>query len=142
MTCRNTLLRTSWPLTISPIFSSPPITHPISPSKISSPRQTNFGTNPHSSPKPHSPKRNPVPSLDASSLSHLSCLDPFRSSTGPSVRWSPFHISYAFLFGFRSCSTNAAQYWLSVPFSHSTSYDSLISFLIGSAMWQPTLNPT
>ena len=129
------LLWISCPHTTYPTFSSLPTTHRISPSTTSSLPQTDNGTNPHSSPTPHSPKRNSVPNLDMSSCFTFLVSDPFRSSTGPSVRWSPFHIPYVFLFRIRSCSASATQHWLSVPFHLSSSYDSLLLFLIGSAMW-------
>ena len=134
-TCRMLMLRNSYPYTISRIFSSPLIIRLTSPSTTSSPRRPDYGTNPHSSPMSHPLRWNPVPHLDTSSLFHLSCPDPFRSSTDPSVRWSPFHILYAFRFRFRSCSASATQHRLSVPFPFSTLYDSLVSFLIGSALW-------
>ena len=98
------VLWNSCPYTISPTFSSPPMPHRTSPLTNSLPLWTNTRTYPHSSQTPPSPRWNSVPFLDVCFSFHLSCLDPFRSSTGPSVRWSLFHISYAFPFSFRSCS--------------------------------------
>ena len=47
---------------------------------------------------PCSLKRNPFPFLEVFSTFHLFRLDPFRSSYGPLVHRSPFHISYVFPF--------------------------------------------
>ena len=97
MDCSNRLLlRNSYPSTISPTFSYPPMTHHTSPSANSSPHRTDFGTFPHSSPIPLSLKMEHHSTLRCVFLFHLSRLDSFRSSIGPSARWSPFHISYAF----------------------------------------------
>ena len=61
------VLRNSCPYTTYPTFSSLPIMHPISPSMNSSLHQTNIKICPHSSWTPRSPKRKPIPILDASS---------------------------------------------------------------------------
>ena len=132
---RTILLRNSCPYTTYPTFSFPPMEDPISPSTNSSLHRTDTRTHPRSSPTPHASETRPVPILDASSCFTFLVFDPSRSSTGPLVRWSPFHISYVFLFRFRSCSASATQHRLSVPFPLLTSYDSLVSFLIGSAKW-------
>ena len=136
------LLQTSCPCTTYPTFSYPPTDHPSSPSTTSSPLWTDIGIYPHSSPDLHSLERNPVPIIDASSCFTSFVDDPLRSSTGPSVRWSPFSPSYVFLFGLRSCSASTTQHRPPFRFSFDTSYDSLSRILIGSAMWQPTLNLT
>ena len=90
------MLWNSYPSTISPTFSYPPMMHHTSPSANSSPHWTDFRTFPHSSPIPLSLKTEHRSTLRCVFLFHLSRLDPFRSSIGPSARWSPFHISYAF----------------------------------------------
>ena len=136
------LLRNSCPYMIYPTFSSPPTEPPISPSTNSSLHRTNTRISPHSLLTPHSSKRNPVPTIDASSCFTFLVFDPLRSSTGPSVRWTPFSSSYVFLFRFHSCSAFAAQHRSPVPFPLSTLYDSLSLSPIGSVMWQPTLNLT
>ena len=110
------MLWNACPFTTYPTSSSPLTTHHIFSSKNSSPLQTGLRTYPHLSQMPHSLKRNPVPIPDMCSLFYLSSLNPFCSSTGPSVCWSPFLILYVFLFRFRSCSTSAMQHWLSPRF--------------------------
>ena len=130
------VLQNSYPYTIYPTFSSLLTEHHISPSMNSLPHQTDFGTCPLSSLTPRFPKVTELCSILRCVFSiHPSCLDPFRSSSGPSVRRSPFHISYAFLFRFCSCSASATQHRPSIPFPLSISYDSLSPFFIGSAMW-------
>ena len=136
------MLQNLCPSMTSPTFSFPLTPSRISLSKNSSCLQTDNGTYSHSSLTPCSLRQNPVPFLTSPSLFHLSSLDPFRSSTGPSARWSPFHISYVFHFRFRSCSTSATQHQLSVLFLLSVSHHSLFPFLVGSAMWKPTLSLT
>ena len=61
------VLRNSCPYTIYPIFSSPRIEHPISPSTNSSPLRTGIKICPHSFPTPHSPEWNLVLIVDTSS---------------------------------------------------------------------------
>ena len=122
------MLWNSCPYTIYPTFSSLPTLSHISPSTNSSLRWTDTRTFPHSPQTPHSPRWNPVPFLDVSSLFHLSCHDLFHSSTGPSVCWSPFHISYVFLFRFCSCSASTTQHLCSILFLLSVSHHFLISF--------------
>ena len=124
------MLWNSCPCMTYPTFSSLPIDHPISPSTNSSHPRTDARTHPHLSPTSRPPKRNPVPIIDTSSCFTFLVFDPLCSSTGPSVRWSPFRLSYVFLFRFRSCSTfgYAAPTYrsispfdivrLSIPFSH------------------------
>ena len=68
-------------------------------------------------------------------LFHLSRLDPLRSFTGPSVRWSLLCPSYVFLFRFRSCSAFATQHRSTVLFPLSPLYDSPSLSPIGSVMW-------
>ena len=129
------VLRNSCPRMTYPTFSFPLMEDLISPSTNSSPRRTDTRTHPHSSPTPHASETRSVPILDASSCFTPFVINPFRSSTGPSVHWSPFRISYALPFSFRSRSASVTQHRLFVPFPLSTSYDFLVSFLIGSAMW-------
>ena len=116
------VLRNSWPCTTYPTFSFPPMEDPISPLTNSSPHRTETRTHPHSSPTPRTSETRPVPNNRCVFLFHRFHLDPFRSSTGPSVRWSPFHISYVFLFRFHSCSASATQHRLPYrfPFLHRT----------------------
>ena len=116
------LLQNSCPYTTYPTFSSLLTTHHIFPSMNSSPPRTNCRTNPHSSPTPHSLRWNPIPFLDASSAFHFSRHNPFRSSTSPSVHWSPFHISYAFLFGSAASALHSVSPFYIVRFSISFSH--------------------
>ena len=80
------LLRNSCPYTIYPTFSSPLTEHPIYPSTNSSLHRTDIWICPHSSPTPISPRRNPVPIIDASScftflvLIHFALLPVLRSA--------------------------------------------------------------
>ena len=81
------VLRNSCPSTTYPTFSSLPTTHPISPSTNSSLHQTGILTHLHSFPTPRSPRRNPVPIIDASpcfTFLVLICfaLPPVLRSTG------------------------------------------------------------
>ena len=129
------VLQNSCPYTTYPTFSFPPMEDPISPLTNSSLHRTNTRTHPHSSPMPRASEARPVPIHRYVFLFHPFRLDPCRSSTGPSVRWSLFSSSYVFLFRFRSRSAFATQHQSSVPFPLSTSYDSLSRFLIGPALW-------
>ena len=125
------MLRNSCPYTTSPIFSSLLTTRCIFPSMNSSPLQTVSGTYPHSSQTPRSLRQNPVPIIDASSCFTFLDLDLLRSSTSPSAHWSPFRISYAFLFSLCSCAAFAAQHRLS---SHSSfQYRTTLCFLFSLA---------
>ena len=127
---------------ISPTFSFLPTLNRTSPSTNSSPHRTDTKTYPHSSPTPRSLKTEPRSNLRCIFLFHLSRLIPFHSSTGPSVCWSPFHISYAFLLCLPCHSTSVLQSWLFVPCLLSVSYHFSFPFLIDSAMWKPTLSLT
>ena len=129
------MLRNSCPYTIYPIFSSPPIEHLTSLSTTSSHPRTAIKICPHSFLTPCSPRTELCSNIRYAFLFHLSRPDPFHSSTDPSVRWSPFSLSYDFLFRFRSCSASATQHRSIGPFPLSASYDSLSRFLIGSAKW-------
>ena len=122
------MLRNSCLCTTYPTFSSLPIEHPISLSTNSSLHQTDFKICPHLSSTPHSPRRNSVPIIDTSSCFTFLVFDPLRSSTGPSVRWSPFSSSYVFPFRFRSHSAFATLYRFPIPIPLSTSYNSLPPF--------------
>ena len=135
------MLQNSCLYTTYPTFSFPPTPSRISPSMNSSLPQTDIRTYPHSSPTAHPLRRISDPFLDAFLFCFIS-LNPFCPSTSPLDCWSPFHFSYAFLFRFHSCSAFAMQHWLFVPFSLSVLYHSLFPFLIGSAMWKPTLSLT
>ena len=90
------MLRNSCPYTIYPTFSFPPMEGHISPLTNSSLHWTDSRTHPHSSPMPCTSETQSVPINRYVSLFHLSRPDPFHSSTGPSVRWSPFSSSYVF----------------------------------------------
>ena len=135
------LLRNLCPYTTYPTFSFPPTPSCISPSMNSSLSRTNIGTYPHLSPMAHPLRRNSNPFLDVFLFCFIS-LNLFCPSTGPLDCWSPFHFSYAFLFRFCSCSTFTMQHRLFIPFPLSVLYHSLFPFLIGSAMWKPTLSLT
>ena len=133
---KSSLLRNSCPYTTYPTFSFPPTEDPISPSTNSSPHRTDTPIHPHSSPTSRTPETRTVPILRYVFLFHLfRPFDPSRSSTGPSVRWSPFISSYVFPSGLHSCSASATQHRPSIPFLLSISYDSLFLSLIGSAKW-------
>ena len=129
------LLRNSCPYTTYPTFSFPPKEDSISPSTNSSPHRTDTLTHPHSSLMPRISKTPVRFNNRYVFFFHRFRLDPFHSSTGPSVHWSPFSSSYVFPFRIRSYSTSAMQHRSSVPFPLSTPYDSLFRFLIGSAKW-------
>ena len=94
----NILLRNSCPYTTYPTFSFPPMEDHTSPLTNSSPHRTDTRTHPHSSPMPRSFRTRSDPIIDTSSCFTSFRLDPLRSSTGPSVCWSPFISSYVFPF--------------------------------------------
>ena len=84
------MLRNSSVSTISPTFSSLPTLNCISPLMNSLPCWTNTGTFPHSSPMPHSLRRNSIPTIDVLLCFTFLISDLSRSSTSPSAHWFPF----------------------------------------------------
>ena len=95
------MLRNSCPYTIYPTFSSPPTDHLTSPSTNSSLPRTGIKIHLHSSPAPHSPRRNPVPTLDVSSCFTILVL--IRSALPPVLRSAGLHlVPHMFSFPFES----------------------------------------
>ena len=90
LTTSHQLLRNSCPYTTYPTFSSLPIEHPISPSTNSSLRRTDIKTRPHSSPTPRTPRRNPVPIIDAPSCFTFLVL--IRFALPPVLRSAGLHL--------------------------------------------------
>ena len=116
------MLWNSYLFTIFPIFSFLLTPNHTFPSMNSSPHRTGTGTYPHLSQTPCSLRWDPVPFLDSSSCFTSFVFGPFRSSSSPSDCGSPFHISYAFLFGLCSRSTFAMQHRFSILLPLSMSY--------------------
>ena len=85
------VLQNSCPYTTYPTFSFPPTEHPTSPSTNSSLHRTSIGTCPHSPSTPHSPERNPVPTIDTSSCFTFLIL--IRSTLPPVLRSAGLHVA-------------------------------------------------
>ena len=85
------VLRNSCPYTIYPTFSFPPTEHPISPSTISSLHWTDTKICPRSLPTLRSSKRNPVPTIDASSCFTFLVL--ICSALPPALRSAGLHFT-------------------------------------------------
>ena len=129
------MLRNSYPYTIYPTFSFPPIEHLISLLTNSSLHRIDIKTRPHSSPTPRSSRRDPVPILDTSSCFTFLVL--IRSALPPALRSAGLYlVSHMF------SSLNSAAIPHSLrntgspsrfPFLHRTILSCHLS--IGSAMW-------
>ena len=136
------MLWNSYPFMTYPTFSFPPTIRRICPLMNSSPLWTGTKIFPHSFQRSRPRRRNPVPSLNASSLS------PFLSGSVSLFHW-PFSplvsISYLVCFPFLFLQLlhirSAALAHRSVSsFLYRPTHPSIS--LIGSAMWKPTLSPT